>query len=84
MLLSIAIIFTYMVTSDILEMRGGKYKGTLEYCNYSIPRYEKVETLIGYDKLGRPVYETVETLVGVILTILKYKDFSIASNEALI
>ncbi|MGE7691389.1 hypothetical protein ACQKMI_19530 [Lysinibacillus sp. NPDC097214] len=71
-----------MVTSDILEMCVGKYKGTLEYCNYSIARYELEEIIVGYDKMDRPIYETVETLVGVIPTILKYKDFSISSNEA--
>ncbi|MFT9819408.1 hypothetical protein [Lysinibacillus sp. NPDC056185] len=72
----------YMVTSDIFEMRGGKYKGTLEYCNYSIEQWEEIKTLIGYDHLGRPVYDYVNTKVGEIPAILKYKDFSISSNEA--
>ncbi|MFJ5563625.1 hypothetical protein [Lysinibacillus xylanilyticus] len=72
----------YIVTSDVLELRGGKFKATLEYCNYSIPRYEIEQVLIGYDKLGRPIYEEQEVLVGEIPAILKYKDFSITSNEA--
>ncbi|MFJ3386766.1 hypothetical protein [Lysinibacillus sp. NPDC086135] len=72
----------YMVTSDVLELRGGKFKATLEYCNYSIPRYEIEQVLIGYDKLGRPIYEEREVLKGYIPSILKYKDFSISSNEA--
>ncbi|MEK5232052.1 hypothetical protein MHB42_09780 [Lysinibacillus sp. FSL K6-0232] len=71
----------YMVTSDVLTMRGGKYKATLEYCNYSIEQWEEVKTLIGYDHLGRPVYEYVNTLVGEIPAILKYKDFSFSTNE---
>lgn len=47
----------YMVTSDVLTMRGGKYKGTLEYCNYSIVEWKTEKVLIGKDSLGRPVYE---------------------------
>lgn len=72
----------YMVTSDVLEMRGGKYKGTLEYCNYSVPWIVIEKVLIGYDHLGRPVYEEQEVLKGYIPCILKYKDFSISSNDA--
>ncbi|MGE7673082.1 hypothetical protein ACQKMV_05770 [Lysinibacillus sp. NPDC094403] len=72
----------YLVTSDVLETRGGKYKATLEYCNYSVPWYVIEKVLIGYDHLGRPVYEEREVLKGYIPCILKYKDFSITNNEA--
>jgi hypothetical protein len=72
----------YLVTSDVLEMRGGKYKATLEYCNYSVPWIVIEKVLIGYDHLGRPVYEEQEVLKGYIPCILKYKDFSFSSNEA--
>ncbi|WP_339280956.1 hypothetical protein [Lysinibacillus sp. FSL P2-0066] len=73
----------YMVTSDVLEMRGGKYKGTLEYCNYAVPWIVIEKVKIGNDHLGRPVYEDREVLKGYINCILKYKDFSISSNEAI-
>ncbi len=72
----------YMVTSDVLEMRGGKYKGTLEYCNYDIELYELVKVEIGKDDLGRPVYDYVNTLIGIIPSILKYKDFTFTTNDA--
>lgn len=71
----------YMVTSDV-SMRGGKYKGKLEYCNYDIEKWETVKTLIGYDQLGRPVYDYVNTLVGIIPSVLKYKDFTFTANES--
>lgn len=73
----------YMVTSDVLEQRGGKYKATLEYCNYSIPIYKLVQTIIGYDKLNRPIYDEVEMLVGNIPAILKYKDMTYSTNDAI-
>ncbi|WP_342440602.1 hypothetical protein MHB65_12975 [Lysinibacillus sp. FSL K6-0075] len=73
----------YMVTSDVLTMRGGKYKATLEYCNYLIVEWKTEKVLIGKDALGRPVYEEQQVKVGEIPCILRYKDMTYTTNDSI-
>jgi len=74
----------YLVTSEALEKRGGKYKVIMRNCNgdIEIPRVEQV--LIGTDPYtGRPVYE--EQVVGTdyISAIVDKKTLSVSTNEAI-
>lgn len=64
----------YMVISDVVTMRGSKYKGKVEYCNYSIPITEEIETdeIIKILPNGDVIYKTETIVVGYNVGILKH------------
>lgn len=73
----------YMVTSDVVLMRGSKYKGIVDYCNYSRDVIRIEQVLIGIDNINRPIYNDVETFNRTEYGVLRYKDIQIEVEDAI-
>lgn len=76
----------YMVTGDVIQMRGSKYKATADFCNTNIPVYETKSTgeIIGRLPNGQPIYKTEKILVRNDFGIFRHQTFSISSTGLLI
>ncbi|MCJ7841758.1 hypothetical protein MUB24_12785 [Lederbergia sp. NSJ-179] len=75
---------TYLVMEDVVSGRGGKFKSTMEYCNYTIimpPIEEKVK--VGTDDFGRPIYETIYFPNRDVPAIVKYKDIAVVGQYSI-
>ncbi|HWJ80197.1 MAG TPA: hypothetical protein VNR61_19200 [Niallia sp.] len=74
----------YMVTGDVVMMRGSKYKSTADYCNSQIPIIETVREITGFDDFGRPIYGNVEKIVGNNYGIVRHKQLTVDDGSVLI
>lgn len=76
----------YMVTGDVITMRGCKYKAKVEYCNYIVPITEERTTdeIIGYLPNGQPVYKKEKVIVGYNVGILKHSSQTESSGSIII
>jgi hypothetical protein len=72
----------YLVISEALEKRGGKYKVIMRNCNGEIDFDKVEEVLIGYDELGRPVYEERVTGTERVYGIVDKRSLTITSDAA--
>lgn len=56
----------YMVVEDVVNVRGAKYKSTIEYCNYTVttPEIEGGRIEVGRDEFGRPIYDYADPIPG--------------------
>ncbi|MFE4525633.1 hypothetical protein ACFRCQ_26590 [Cytobacillus firmus] len=73
----------YLVITESISKRTGKYKALMRHCNLmiEIKNYEKVK--IGETEFGVPVYEYVYTYSDYIPSIIDNKSFSIESSAAI-
>ncbi|WEZ10171.1 hypothetical protein P5663_10185 [Priestia flexa] len=74
----------YLVTSETLEKRGGKYKAVIRSCNAQIEfeKYNKV--FIGNDpRTGQPIYKDEYIGTEYVNAIVDKKSLSIATGEAI-
>lgn len=73
----------YIVTDNILEKRGAKYKGVARYCNVELPVNIERKVVIDYESNGRPIYATIKTLVGYARGYAEYSRYGI-NNGAIV
>lgn len=73
----------YMVTGDVVMMRGSKYKSTADYCNIELPIIEIVQEITGYDDFGRPIYGNVEKIVGYNYGVIRHRTMSVEDSTGL-
>lgn len=75
----------YLIISETVSKRGGKYKSLIRHCNYIIELAgETTQELIGYDDEGRPVYITVEGEPISIPSIIENKSFAVSGSQILV
>lgn len=73
----------YLVTSEALEKRGGKYKVVMRNCNGDIefPKVEQV--LIGTDPYtGKPVYKEQVTGIEHVYAIVDKRSLTVTTDQA--
>lgn len=75
----------YMVTGDVIQERGSKYKATLDFCNYKNAITEKVTSnvIVGYQPNGRPIYGTENKVVGLFVGVIRHREVMITSSAGI-
>lgn len=74
----------YLVTGDVIQQRGSKYKATVDYCNYKNFLIEKVnDEIIGYEGNGRPIWSTKDVIRGLFVGTIKHREIMISSSTGI-
>ncbi|WP_210367419.1 hypothetical protein [Bacillus sp. REN3] len=73
----------YLVITESISKRGGKYKALMRHCNVVVEIKNYTKQLIGHTDFGEPVYEDVYVDSTYIPSIIDNKSFSIDSSSAI-
>ncbi|MBB6445828.1 hypothetical protein [Bacillus benzoevorans] len=74
----------FLIMTETITKRNGKYKALIRHCNYVIEIPTIVQELIGYDSYGRPVYQDVEGEPILIPSIVENKSFAVSGSQLLV
>lgn len=72
----------YLVTGDVIQERGSKYKGIIDFCNYKNVVKESVSTgeIVGYYSNGRPIWKTETVIVGLFVGTIRHREVMISAS----
>ncbi|MGV3266190.1 hypothetical protein [Cytobacillus pseudoceanisediminis] len=73
----------YLVITESITQRGGKYKVRIRHCNHDIEIKNYKKELIGHSEFGEPIYEEIYVDSTYIPSIIDNKSFSIDSSAAI-
>lgn len=72
----------YLVTGDVIQERGSKYKAEIEYCNYTNKIVEKVkDKIIGYRPNGQPIWSYVDKVVELYVGVIKNENVIVSTTS---
>ena len=74
----------YIVTGDVINPRGNKYKATIDFCNYENVIIETEQVRVGTLPNGRPKYEYIERVVGAYIGMIRHREVSISTNSSVV
>lgn len=73
----------YIINSDIVRLRGIKYKGIGYYCNWN-HTFDVIErVIVGTDNYGAPIYDEIKVGEQIIYGVLRFVDASNPNSEGI-